>query len=73
MYAKCDLNKAQVSDKLPTRDIVVWTTRISGYVEHNYAKEAIHYFEQICLQGISPNAITFTCGLKTCGNLRAVN
>lgn len=74
MYAKCGfLAKAQqVFDKLPARDVVAWTALISGYVEHDYAEEALDFFEQMRLQGISPNAVTFTCGLKACGSLGAI-
>ncbi|KAH7423544.1 hypothetical protein KP509_12G060500 [Ceratopteris richardii] len=69
MYAKCGLLKiAQgVFDKLPTRCLITWTALISGYANHGYGIEALDCCEEMRIEGISPNSVTFACSLKACG------
>lgn len=71
MYAKCGLlSKAQeVFDELSNRDVVSWTALIAGYVEHGHGKKALECFEQMQDGSISPDAITYVCGLKACGSI----
>ncbi|KAH7290147.1 hypothetical protein KP509_30G033800 [Ceratopteris richardii] len=60
------LDKAQaIFDKLPVRDIVSWTSLISGFVEHGYEEEAIQCMERMQLEGVFPSVITFACILKS--------
>ncbi|MCO5583234.1 hypothetical protein L7F22_037142 [Adiantum nelumboides] len=75
MYANCGLlREAQrLLDKVPARNVVVWTALITGYTEHGLSLEAIKCFEKMTLDGISPNAITYACTLKVCGNLSALH
>jgi pentatricopeptide repeat protein len=74
MYAKCgSLVKArEVFDMLPHRDIVAWTSLISGYAQHEYSEDALDCFGQMQGQGISPDVVTLVCVLKACGSSRAV-
>ena len=74
MYMKCGLvTKAQqVFDKLPIRDVVSWTTLIAGYTDHGYGEEALLCYEQMQLQGILPNAVTFISILRACGSIGAI-
>ena len=72
MYAKCALFSIaeQVFDELPgARDIVSWTAIIAGYSEHGYSEKALKCFEQMKLEGISPDSIIFLYGLKACGSI----
>ncbi|KAH7420520.1 hypothetical protein KP509_13G010900 [Ceratopteris richardii] len=73
IYAKHGLlEKAkEVFDSLTTRDTILWTTLISGYTEHEQGKEALECFDQMQLEGIVPDALTFNCALKACGMTRA--
>ena len=75
MYVKCGvLTRAhEVLKELQTRNVVSWNALISGYVHHGQFCEALNYFEEMQLQGISPNAITFTCILKACGSTGAID
>ncbi|KAI5062550.1 hypothetical protein GOP47_0023089 [Adiantum capillus-veneris] len=75
MYAKCgDLVKAQeVFDNLPEHNIVSWTALIAGYVQQGCGEEALHYFERMKCNGLSPDAVTFTCILKACGSTGAID
>lgn len=74
MYAKCGaLSKAQeVFDALPLRNIVSWNAIISGYAQHGHGQKALSCFEQLKREGFSPNAVTFTCILKACGDIGAL-
>ncbi|KAI5075904.1 hypothetical protein GOP47_0009980 [Adiantum capillus-veneris] len=71
MYAKCgSLEKAQeVFNKLPVHDVVSWTTLITGYIECGHGKEALKCLENMQSAGMLPDALTFVCGLKACGNM----
>ena len=69
MYAKCgSLIRAQeVFDKLPVRNVVTWNALLTGCVDSGCGEEALDYFEEMHLEGILPNAVTFVCILKACG------
>ena len=74
MYSKCGLlAKAQgVFDLLPVRDVISWTSLIAGYAGIGDGQYAIHLFEKMKIEGISPNAITYVCLLSACGSIGAV-
>ncbi|KAH7289954.1 hypothetical protein KP509_30G025400 [Ceratopteris richardii] len=73
MYIKCGVfSKAQqLFNDLPIKDIVSWTTLITGYGQHGYIEEALQIFDQMKREGISSNAVTLTCILNACGNTQA--
>ncbi|KAI5064645.1 hypothetical protein GOP47_0021315 [Adiantum capillus-veneris] len=75
MYAKCGLTSEayDIFVEVTTRDVVSWTALISGYVEHGCALEAVHCFEQMQEEHVSPNAITFICVLKACTSMGIVD
>ncbi|KAI5079086.1 hypothetical protein GOP47_0006757 [Adiantum capillus-veneris] len=68
MYAKCGaLPKAKkVLEELSVRNVVSWSSLISGYAQHGSGKEALCCFRQLRSEGLSPNAITYACTLKAC-------
>ncbi|KAI5065567.1 hypothetical protein GOP47_0020262 [Adiantum capillus-veneris] len=71
MYAKCGaLSKAQdVLEKLPTRDVVSWSSLICGYAQKRQAKQALECFRRMQHEGIPPDAIAFVCVLNACSHL----
>ncbi|KAH7435633.1 hypothetical protein KP509_06G072700 [Ceratopteris richardii] len=73
MYSKCGLvEKAQqVFDNLLARDTVSWTALIVGYAEEGLGEEALECYQQMQLEDISPNAVTFIGLLKACGSIGA--
>lgn len=73
MYIKCgSLSKAQeVFYELENRDVVLWTTLIAGYVDHDRGEEALQCVKQMKKEGFSPNAHTLVCSSKACGSLKA--
>lgn len=71
MYSKWGaLAEAQeVFNELPTQDCVSWTALVSGYAEHGLGKEAVNCYEQMLIQGVTPNTVTFACVLKACADI----
>ncbi|KAH7437976.1 hypothetical protein KP509_05G099100 [Ceratopteris richardii] len=74
MYVKCGslLNSYHVFFELHTRTVVAWTSLIAGYAKHGHYTKVLTCFNQMQRAGVLPDATTFTCLLKACGNLRAV-
>ena len=70
MYAKCGmLAKAhQMHDNLCDRNVSSWNMLIEGYMQKGRGHEALNCYEQMQGEGLSPNAVTFICILKACGN-----
>jgi pentatricopeptide repeat protein len=75
MYAKCGMfTKAQqLLEELPVRDVVCWSALIAGYAQEDRSHEALDCFEQMQREGLSPNEITFSCVLKACGSIGALD
>ena len=75
MYAKNgSLAKAQeIFNSLAYRNAISWNAILSGYIEHGYSEEAVKFFEKMQQGRVLPNAITFVCGLKACGNIGAID
>ncbi|KAI5081243.1 hypothetical protein GOP47_0004426 [Adiantum capillus-veneris] len=69
MYAKCSLllKAAQVLYELHGRDVVSWNALIAGHVQQGKGKEALQFYEQMKIEGVFPDAITYASVLKACG------
>ncbi|XP_057982313.1 uncharacterized protein LOC131167526 [Malania oleifera] len=74
MYAKCgDVEAARlVFDKMTQRDLVSWTSMISGYAHNGYNGETLGFFDLMCDLGVKPNRVCFLSVLLVCGNLGAL-
>lgn len=61
MYARCGSieDSRKVFDEMPDRDLISWTTLISGYGMHGLAKNAESLFTQMINSGIKPDAVAF--------------
>ncbi|PIA38813.1 hypothetical protein AQUCO_02700188v1 [Aquilegia coerulea] len=70
MYAKCgsieDANRA--FSKMPEKGIVSWSAMIGGLAQHGYGKEALHLFNEMLKDGVSPNHITLVSVLCACNH-----
>ncbi|KAH7387312.1 hypothetical protein KP509_16G016300 [Ceratopteris richardii] len=73
MYAKCGLpaEAHQVFDMIYVRDTILWNSLISGFADNGFSTEAIKCYEQMQLECILPNSVSFACTLKACANLSA--
>ncbi|KAH7422876.1 hypothetical protein KP509_12G030100 [Ceratopteris richardii] len=68
MYAKSGaFDKAhKLIDEASSRDVVSWTSLITGYIDHGLGEGALNCYEQMQLEGLVPDAITFACIIKAC-------
>jgi pentatricopeptide repeat protein len=75
MYAKCgELVKAEkVLEGLSVRNAVVWNALIVGSTQQGRCHEAVNYFEAMRRESFSPDAVTYTCILKACGSIGAID
>ncbi|XP_057841515.2 pentatricopeptide repeat-containing protein DOT4, chloroplastic [Cryptomeria japonica] len=74
MYAKCGTLEAarHVFNQMPTRDVVSWTSMITGYAHNRWGEEALELFRQMKTSGTKPNLKTFASILPVCANLAAL-
>ncbi|KAK9291682.1 hypothetical protein L1049_019631 [Liquidambar formosana] len=56
------------SDKLADRNVVLWTSMISGCALHGQGKEASCLFESMINEGIMPNEVSFVGVLTACSH-----
>ena len=73
MYVKFGfVDKAQeVFFELPIRNVVIWTALLAGFVQHGVTDKAHWCFQQMQLEGVPPNAVTYACSLKACSILKS--
>eukprot|EP01018_Ginkgo_biloba_P022101 Gb_10151 [translate_table: standard] len=74
MYAKCGFTQdaRHVFDKIPTIDVVLWTTMIVGYAQNEDDEEALKLFSQMQLTDVKPNQYTFSSAFSACASLAAL-
>lgn len=74
MYAKCgDINTARlVFDKMAYRDLVCWSSMISGYANNGYNGETLEFFDAMRGSGVKPHRVGILSVLLACGNLGAL-
>ncbi|KAH7446325.1 hypothetical protein KP509_01G051500 [Ceratopteris richardii] len=58
-----------VFDRLFIQDVISWTSLLAGYSDHGLTMECLHCWEQMQLQGVTPNAFTAASTLAACGNI----
>ncbi|KAH6801220.1 Pentatricopeptide repeat superfamily protein [Perilla frutescens var. hirtella] len=70
MYSRCGcVEKAfEVFKQLVDRDVISWTSMISGLASNGYGRDAIEAFKQMQREGISPGDQTFTGLLSACSH-----
>ncbi|KAF7816659.1 pentatricopeptide repeat-containing protein [Senna tora] len=67
MYARCgNLEDARrVFDEMPSKDIVTWTSLITGYAQNERAEDALKLFPQMLDDGWKPNEYTLSSLVKS--------
>eukprot|EP00250_Pteridium_aquilinum_P033348 c5486_g1_i1 orf=1-1572(+) len=63
------LDSRQVFDGFPGRDVVSWTSMITGYANSELVEEALVLFQQMHCEGVRPNKCTFVSTLNGCASL----
>ncbi|XP_031271663.1 pentatricopeptide repeat-containing protein At3g26782, mitochondrial-like [Pistacia vera] len=74
MYAKCGkIEDARlVFDKMSVRDLVSWTSMISGYAHNGYNSETLVFSYLMRYSGVRANRVSVLSVLLACGNLGAL-
>lgn len=71
MFCKCgSIKKAQaLFERIPNKDLAVWSAMINGYAVHGMGKEALNLFHKMQNEvGIKPDAIVYTSVLLACSH-----
>lgn len=70
MYSRCAcIEKAyNVFSGMVKRDVVTWSSMISGLASNGYARDAIDAFRRMQREGIAPDEQTFTAVLSGCSH-----
>jgi pentatricopeptide repeat protein len=61
-----------VFDKMPSRDVVTWTTMILGHVECGQGQKAPELVQQMQQDGVQLDPVTFVGVLKACASVGAI-
>ncbi|KAH7279397.1 hypothetical protein KP509_37G017700 [Ceratopteris richardii] len=71
LYMKCDLafKACQVFNKAHIRNTALWTALISGFIENGRIEEGLGYATMMEGEAIFPNAVTYVCIIRACGNI----
>ncbi|XP_008789574.2 pentatricopeptide repeat-containing protein At2g13600-like [Phoenix dactylifera] len=74
MYSKSgNLNYARrIFDRMEIKNVVSWTSMITGYAVHGLGLQAIGVFEQMIRMGFEPNEVTFIAVLSACSHCSLV-
>ena len=65
----CLAEARQLFDELPKRDVVSWNVLIWAYVELGDNAEVFEYHEQMQIEHLSPDVVTYSIILRACGNI----
>ncbi|XP_068664146.1 pentatricopeptide repeat-containing protein At3g58590-like [Aristolochia californica] len=68
MYAKCGNleGSMKVFDEMSERNVISWTSLISGLALHGCPQEALRRFKEMETYGITPDKVTFISVLSAC-------
>ncbi|XP_057953537.1 pentatricopeptide repeat-containing protein At5g66520-like [Malania oleifera] len=76
MYAKCGeiefASKVFYNECVPKRNVWPWNAIIGGFAMHGKSEEAINLFEQMKIEEMIPNKVTFVALLNACSHGKMV-
>ncbi|GJN15594.1 hypothetical protein PR202_gb02519 [Eleusine coracana subsp. coracana] len=75
MYAKCGLveDACKVFDGLHERNVVCWTSMISGYTQLGKFKEAVELFRHMQIAGVKADDATIATVVSSCAHMGALD
>lgn len=75
MYVKCEClgDARRVFRALDERDVVSWTSMISGLVMYKCSNEALDMFDEMLVLGVEPDKFILTSILSACANVGALS
>ncbi|KAF3438424.1 hypothetical protein FNV43_RR21186 [Rhamnella rubrinervis] len=70
MFCRCGcIKKArEVFDRVSTKDLVVWSSMITGYATHGMGKDALSLFCNMQSLGVKPDSVVYTSVLMACSH-----
>ncbi|ESQ56044.1 hypothetical protein EUTSA_v10027220mg [Eutrema salsugineum] len=70
MYFKCSSvsDGHKVFDQFSTRNVITWTSLMSGYGYHGQVSEVLKCFDKMKEEGCRPNSVTFLVVLTACSH-----
>ncbi|KAF3432850.1 hypothetical protein FNV43_RR23952 [Rhamnella rubrinervis] len=70
MYSRCGNIEAafQVFNEMGNRNVITWTSIITGFSKYGYATGAIAIFYEMLEAGVRPNEITYVAVLSACSH-----
>ncbi|KAJ7552682.1 hypothetical protein O6H91_06G064500 [Diphasiastrum complanatum] len=74
MYAKCGylLDARKIFERMPKKDVILWSSIIAGYANAGQGEEALRLFQQMKLEGVRPDAVTYLHLIHACGRLKSL-
>ncbi|XP_062024987.1 pentatricopeptide repeat-containing protein At1g06143 [Rosa rugosa] len=74
-YARLgDVESAELLfNQMPTRDLISWTAMINCYSQNRKFGEALAVFNDMRLNGVSPDAVTMSTVISACAHLGALD
>jgi pentatricopeptide repeat protein len=75
MYVKCgkveDAGRG-IFNKMPSKDVVTWTTMILGQLKSEQGQKVLELFQQMQHAGVQPDSVTFVGVLNACASAVAL-
>ncbi|KAL6642306.1 hypothetical protein ACP70R_020487 [Stipagrostis hirtigluma subsp. patula] len=70
-YCRCGATRhaGDLFDGMRDRDVVSWTTLMSGYAGAGRPRDAVALLHEMTLDGVPPNAVTFSTAASACARL----
>ncbi|KAJ9166435.1 hypothetical protein P3X46_021192 [Hevea brasiliensis] len=74
VYAKCGAmgSALKVFDNLPRRNVVAWTSLMTGYVQNSQPDVAIEVYQDMLESGVFPSNFTLGIALNACSSLNSI-
>lgn len=71
MYARSGSieGASEVFNEMFDRNVISWTSMITGFAKHGYAEKALELFHQMVLAGVKPNEVTYVAVLSACSHV----
>ena len=75
MYSRCgNIESAfQVFYQMEDRNVISWTSMITGFAKHGFAARALEMFHKMLEKGTKPNEITFVAVLSACSHVGMIS
>ncbi|KAL0400615.1 UNVERIFIED_CONTAM: Pentatricopeptide repeat-containing protein, chloroplastic [Sesamum latifolium] len=75
MYTRCGNMEAgyQVFSEMEDRNVISWTSIITGFAKHGFAKRALELFQQMLDFGVEPNEVTYIAVLSACSHVGLID